>query len=122
MSLLKPGTMPHTLANRIAAMMPITVRPGLAVVCVALLTLGGCSKPAPPPAGQAAGAQVLPGTISDAMLNLDRSQAGPLLQPVQHVHLAPVADASDDASDAASDPALPVSPKPAPDLSPPPAQ
>ena len=71
----------------------------LALLCAA--ALGGCGKAPAPPAGKAAGAQVLPGTISDSMLNLDQSQAQPLLQPAPRTRAA----GPDTASDAADDPA-----------------
>jgi hypothetical protein len=71
----------------------------LFALCAICLLLAGCGKAAQPPAGKAAGAQVLPGTISDAMLNLDQSRAQPLLQPPPR----PVAAASEAASDAPSD-------------------
>ena len=76
-------------------------RPALLLICAAL-ALSGCTKAAPPPSGKAAGGEVLPGTISDAMLNLDRSQAQAPLQPVAE-HQAPADVASDDASGVASD-------------------
>jgi hypothetical protein len=69
------------------------------VLLATCLALAGCSKGADQPAGKAAGAQVLPGTISDAMLNLDQSRARPLLQPEPRT----VASASDAASDEPSD-------------------
>jgi hypothetical protein len=75
------------------------------------LALSACSKPAPPPAGKAAGGEVQPGTISDAMLNLDQSQAQAPLQPVQDRH-ATAADIMGDASGAASDAAAPEAPQP----------
>jgi hypothetical protein len=65
------------------------------ILLASCLALAGCGKAAEQPAGKAAGAQVLPGTISDAMLNLDQSRARPLLQPVPRT----VVSASDAASD-----------------------
>lgn len=64
--------------------------------------LCACGKAPAPPAGKAAGAEVLPGTISDAMLNVDQSQSRPLLQPAPK-KAGPAADASDPADDAAAD-------------------
>jgi len=69
------------------------------VLCATCLLLAACSKGAQQPAGKAAGAQVLPGTVSDAMLNLDQSRAQPLLQPPPRT----VATADDSPSDAPSE-------------------
>ena len=76
-----------------------------------LLVLAACNKAPAPSATKAAGADVLPGTISDAMLNTDRSQAQPMLQPYVG-HKNAKADASDDASDAAADAPADTSAKP----------
>jgi hypothetical protein len=67
------------------------------------LALSACSKPAPPPAGKAAGGEVQPGTISDAMLDLDKSQAQAPLQPVQDRKVTAADIMGDNASGAASD-------------------
>jgi hypothetical protein len=75
------------------------IRSALLAIC---FVLAGCGKAAEPPAGKAAGAQVLPGSISDAMLDLDQSQARPLLQPVPRTVTSPSAAASDEPDDAAS--------------------
>ena len=66
------------------------------------LRLAGCDKPAPPAPGKAAGADVLPGTISDSMLDLDQSRARPLLQPVPRNPTAATDTASDAPSEAAA--------------------
>lgn len=79
----------------------------LAIATSALLVLSGCGKGAPPSAGKTAGAQVLPGTISDAMINLDQSQSQPLLQPVQRTRTTASEIMGDNASDASGDPAAP---------------
>ncbi len=47
------------------------------------LALGGCGKKADDKAATAAGAEVLPGTISDEMIDLDTSTASPPLAPVR---------------------------------------
>ena len=47
------------------------------------LALGGCGKSGDDKAATAAGGEVLPGTISDDMINLDTSTASPPLAPVQ---------------------------------------
>lgn len=83
---------------------PVFVRSAAgALLCTALL--GGCGKAPAPPAGKAAGAQVLPGTISDSMLDLDKSQSQPLLQPAPRSHAAGPDTASDAADDTAAAPA-----------------
>ena len=68
--------------------MPLTVgtllmpiRRGFVLSATCLLLLTGCGKGTEQPSAKAAGAQVLPGTVSDAMLNLDQSRSRPLLQP-----------------------------------------
>lgn len=85
----------------------------LLVACVAL-ALSGCGKAANQPASKAAGAQVLPGTISDSMLNLDQSRAQPLLQPAPTIQSAakgtPTADASEIPADSAPVPPEPAAP------------
>jgi hypothetical protein len=78
------------------------------IVCCATLLLAACGKPADQPAAKAAGGQVLPGTISDAMLNLDQSKSQPLLQPAPVVHGPANADASDAAAEPAADAAAPA--------------
>ena len=95
--------------------MPLPACSFRSLTCAALLlALGACGKGADQTAGKAAGAQVLPGTISDAMLNLDQSHSQPLLQPVQHTKDAAPDAATDDASDAAADtPVKPDAPAPA---------
>ena len=84
------------------------MRPAFAL-CATLLMLAGCNKGTEQPAAKAASAQVLPATVSDAMLNLDRSHAQPLLQPPPR---AVVTD-SDSPSDAPSDAAAPAEAAPA---------
>jgi hypothetical protein len=83
------------------------------IAALVLLALSGCGKSAPPPAGKAAGAQVLPGTISDAMLDVDTSHSQPLLQPVQARNRTTADDIMGDASDGASDAAPPDAAEPA---------
>jgi len=91
----------------------------LAVMPVVVLALGGCDKSAPVPAGKAAGAQVLPGSISDGMVDLDQSQSHPLLNPDQSKHATAGEIMGDDGSDTAKEPvvapevAVPVADKPA---------
>ncbi len=77
-----------------------------AVVLVPLLALGACNSSSTPQASSTASGEILPGSISDAMLDTDRSQAQAPLAPAAHSAAAKVdAGASADASDAAADPA-----------------
>ncbi|WP_156428295.1 hypothetical protein [Novosphingobium sp. FSW06-99] len=78
------------------------------------LMLAGCDKPAQPAPGKAAGADVLPGTISDSMLDLDQSRARPLLQPVPRNPTAATDTASDAPSEAAAADSAAPPPAPAP--------
>jgi hypothetical protein len=94
--------------------MPMPARSCRFLICTALVLLAGCEKAAQPPAGKAAGAQVLPGTISDSMLDVDRSQSQPLLAPPPRTRDDAGVTATDDASDAAVDaPAKPDAAVPA---------
>lgn len=74
---------------------------------VALAGLAGCGSQAPAPAAPATGGEVLPGTVSDAMLDTSRSRAEPPLLPVRPTDAAPgnVAAASEAADDLAPEPA-----------------
>lgn len=102
-----------------------------------LLALAGCSKQAGPQAGPTANGNVLPGTVSDAMLDTDRSQAQAPLAPVSHsaaagidtgalsVATGPAADSSAEPANTelpSDTPATPaILPKPKPAASPKPA-
>ena len=78
--------------------------------CLALvLLLGACQKGADQPAAKAAGAKVLPGSISDAMLDLDQSHAQPLLQPYSPAQ-EPAADHTGDSAAEAVDATEPAAP------------
>ena len=75
-------------------------------VAVVPLVLAACQQqPAPQGGGKAAGGEVLPGSVSDAMIDLDGATGTPPLQP------APKARASDKAP-ASEAPA--AAPEPAP--------
>jgi hypothetical protein len=93
--------------------MPFHVR-FLVLASPAFLMLSACGTGAAPPAGKAAGAKVLPGTISDAMIDLDQSQSHPLLNPDQRIHKTAGEIMGDDASDASDDPAAADDAKPVP--------
>lgn len=92
----------------------------VALALVACATLAGCGKKAGDGNGkaQAAGGEVLPGTVSDAMIDLDRSQAeAPLQAPksgeaAKAGAAAPVTEASAAAEEPAPD-ATPGVPTPA---------
>ncbi|BEV02386.1 hypothetical protein [Novosphingobium olei] len=72
---------------------------------LAVLALSACGKKDDGNAAQAAGGEVLPGTVSDSMINLDTSTSEPPLQPVQPSAGAKTAKApADDASGAADEP------------------
>ncbi len=100
----------------------------LALALAPLLMLAGCDSLTAPKAGPTASGEVLPGTVSDAMLNTDRSQAQPALAPVANSpagkdqkaedasqsEAAPDASAATDAGQSADEPqAAPPKPKPA---------
>ncbi len=80
--------------------------PSRSLVCALapLLLLSACGKSSAPQAGATASGEILPGSVSDAMLETDRSQAQAPLAPTAH-SAAAKADASTaaDASGAATD-------------------
>lgn len=86
----------------------------LVVVLAPVLLLGACGKSSAPQAGPTASGEILPGTVSDAMLETDRSQALAPLAPATHSASAR-ADASTaaDASEAANDAPAPAEATPA---------
>lgn len=86
-----------------------------------LLLLAGCDSLSAPKAGPTARGEVLPGTVSDAMLNTDRSQAQPPLAPVAKSPAdkdKTVDGAATSLSDAASDASAPAESGPAAEASP----
>lgn len=91
----------------------------VAVVLFPLLALGACNSSSAPQASSTASGEILQGSISDAMLETDRSQAQAPLAPAAHNAAAKVdASASAEASDPAADPAAatdiaPADPAPA---------
>lgn len=81
------------------------------------LALSACGKKDAEKGARAAGGEVLPGTVSDAMIDLDTSTATPPMQAVRassaaKADKAPASDASSAAEDAA--PAGETAPAPAP--------
>ena len=103
--------------------------PVLGLMLSPLLLLAGCGKQSASQAGPTASGEVLPGTVSDAMLDTDRSQAEAPLAPgaattatkagtgMASAASEPAADPSGDAADTpkpSDPPAAPVTaPKPA---------
>lgn len=96
----------------------------LVLALAPVLLLGACGKSSAPQAGSTASGEILPGSVSDAMLETDRSQAQAPLAPAAHsaatkVEASTSAEASDTPGDsgattdiAPSDP-VPTAPKPA---------
>lgn len=91
----------------------LTSRPLVLALGLGLL-LGGCGKKAQDKGTTAAGAEVLPGTISDDMIALDTSTASPPMAPVHVDKKKASAEASDAAEDAAPEEDAPAA-APAPD-------
>lgn len=76
------------------------------LVLAPLLPLGACNSSSAPQASSTASGEILPGSVSDAMLDTDRSQAQAPLAPAAHSAAAKVdPGASADASDTTADPA-----------------
>ena len=87
-----------------------------AFALLALLGVSGCGKQAPVSAAHAAGGEVLPGTISDAMLDPERSQERAPLQPVKASKPTVddfVPDKASEAADVAEAPVAATAAKPA---------
>lgn len=87
----------------------------LALVMSPLLILGGCGTQSSPEAGKTATGEVLPGTVSDAMLDTGLSQAEAPLAPAARsaadtAGLKPTATASDPATEANAGAAEPEKP------------
>lgn len=71
----------------------------------------GCGKKAEEAASSAAGGEVLPGTISDAMIDLDTSTASPPLAAVHAERKSAAPEASEAvAEEPAAEPAAPAAP------------
>ncbi|WP_225207121.1 hypothetical protein [Novosphingobium huizhouense] len=84
--------------------MPIAKTTRLVVLApLAALALAGCGKQDADKGAPAAGGEVLPGTVSDAMIDLDTSTAQPPLQPVAPSGAARAARAPDDAASGAAE-------------------
>lgn len=71
-----------------------------------LLLLSACGKSSAPQAGSTASGEILPGSVSDAMLDTDRSQAQAPLAPAARAAARVDSGASADAIDVASDTAV----------------
>jgi len=85
-----------------------------------VLALAGCGQSATPQAGPTASGEILRGTVSDAMLDTDRSQAEAPLAPAAHSAStkasagAAASEAASDANAAADGAAAGEAPSPAP--------
>lgn len=83
-------------------MMHRTPKPALALCATLGLLVAGCDKQAESTSEDAVTGEVLPGSISDAMIDLDTSTATPPMAPVIPTEKTPAkALASDDAPDEA---------------------
>ncbi|WP_292928481.1 hypothetical protein [Novosphingobium sp. PASSN1] len=83
----------------------------LAIMLAPLLLIGGCGTSTGPQAGSTASGEVLPGSVSDAMLDTNGSQAQAPLAPAAHkASDKSNADAGAESSDAAVDAASPAEP------------
>ncbi len=111
-------------------MIPLLPFRPLILALAPLLLLGACGKSSAPQASSTASGEILPGSVSDAMLETDRSQAQAPLAPAAHSSAAKAdSSATGDSSAAAADAAAPTeaaaadpeAPKPKPQASPKPA-
>ena len=94
-------------------MMALARIPALALCLGAGLLVAGCDKQAVDTSGEAVTGEVLPGSISDAMIDLDTSTATPPMAPVKPTEkVGPKSSASEAAPDAAK-PAEPAEKAPA---------
>ncbi len=93
----------------------MTIRPIALALCLPLLvTVAACGKKADDAKAAATGTEVLPGTISDAMIDLDTSTASPPMEPVK---AEAKAKASAKATDVAAESASPAEAADAPEAS-----
>lgn len=93
----------------------------LVIALAPLLLVTACGKSSGPQAGPTASGEILPGSVSDAMLDTDRSQAVAPLAPAAHSAVAKAdaaasaeatAGADDTAAVDAPTPVDPAQPKP----------
>lgn len=90
------------------------LRAGLLPLSLAML-LAGCQKQAAEKgAAKAAGGEVLPGTVSDAMINLDGATGTPPLQPAPRAKPTAKAPEAQASEEPASGPVADPAPAPAP--------
>lgn len=91
----------------------------LVFALASVLLLGGCGTSSAPQASATASGEILPASVSDAMLETDRSQAKAPLAPAAHsaaakAEASTAAESSDSASDTTASPdAAPADPAPA---------
>ncbi len=98
----------------------VSLRPALLATALAF-TLAACGSEKADPNAKAAGGEILPGTISDAMINLDTSTATPPLAPTRGKKSGAAGEeepTSGDASAAADDQAEPETAKSSPPAKP----
>lgn len=94
----------------------VSLRPALLAMALAF-TLAACGSEQADPNAKAAGGEILPGTISDSMINLDTSTATPPLAPTRGKKSGAAGEeepSSSDASAAADDQAEPQTAKSSP--------
>ena len=75
---------------------------GSALLLSGVLLLSACGSEKADPNARAAGGEVLPGTISDAMIDLDRSTATPPLVPARASKAGPAETAAAEDAGAAT--------------------
>lgn len=89
---------------------------GAVLAALAVLGVAGCSKPVETKAAHAAGGEVLPGTVSDAMLDPEHTRTEPPLQAVRikapKLDEATAAAEDDTANTAGAAPAAPAAAEP----------
>lgn len=77
-------------------------------LCVALgMIVAGCDKTAQSTTGDAVTGEVMPGSISDAMIDLDTSTATPPMAPVKPVEKTTAQSKADDTAPATGEEAEP---------------
>lgn len=79
-----------------------TIRPRTLAFCLTVgLLVAGCNKKADDGTGAASVSEVLPGSISDAMINIDTSTASPPMAAIKETPKKAAAPSSRDAPQAA---------------------
>lgn len=92
-----------------------TIRPRSLALCLAVgLFVAGCSKKADDGTGAASVNEVLPGSISDAMIDIDTSTASPPMAAIKEAPQKAASPSSGNAPQAAA-PAVEATAQPAPE-------